>query len=64
MTVICINCGHKLDLNSAYDDYQGRVKCWVCGCLLEISTVEGRLKRMAIPSPAPGRRPKGAKKKP
>lgn len=44
MKINCLSCGHKLDMSDAYDDYEGLVKCFVCGALLEIRAEEGRLK--------------------
>lgn len=55
MKVNCLSCGHKLDLDDAYDDFQGEVKCFVCTALLEIKTEEGKLKSVRfikmVPSP-------------
>ena len=48
MKINCLKCGHKVDLDDVYDDYQGKVKCWVCGTLLEIRTKEGRLESVDI----------------
>lgn len=46
MKINCILCGHNFDINDAYDDYEGDVKCWVCGGILEIRTLEGKLKSL------------------
>jgi len=50
----CLRCGHKVDLDDVYDDYEGAIKC-LCGALLEIKTEEGRLKmvRLAPPTGTP-----------
>ena len=48
MRANCLSCGHKVDLDHAYDDYEGQVKCFVCGALLEIRTQEGELKSVAL----------------
>ncbi len=55
MKINCLACGHKFELDQAYDDYEGQVKCYICGALLEIKTEEGKLKslkflKMARPS--------------
>ena len=53
MRVNCLSCGHKVDLDRAYDDYEGQVKCFVCGAILEIKTEDGELKSVefvGIPS--------------
>ena len=44
MKINCIVCGRTFDLDDTYDDYEGEVKCWVCGGILEIKLQEGKLK--------------------
>jgi transcription elongation factor Elf1 len=44
MRINCLSCGHKLDMGDDYDDYEGLVKCFICGALLKIRAEEGRLK--------------------
>ena len=44
MKVNCLSCGHKVDLDDAYDDYEGPVKCLACAAILEIRAEQGRLK--------------------
>ena len=44
MKINCILCGHNFDLEDTYDDYEGDVKCWVCGGVLDIKVQEGKLK--------------------
>jgi hypothetical protein len=46
----CLSCGHKIDLDGAYDDFEGPVKC-LCGALLEIKTEEGKLKKIRLAAP-------------
>ncbi len=46
MKINCILCGHKFDLDDTYDDYEGDVKCWVCGGVLDIKVQEGKLKSL------------------
>ncbi len=46
--IICLSCGHKVDLGDAYDDYAGLVKCVACGALLEIKTEAGGLRTVAV----------------
>lgn len=59
MKIICLSCGHKVDLGDAYDDYAGQIRCATCSAMLEVKTEEGGLKAMAMgrdrpmePSPA------------
>ena len=55
MYLNCLSCGHKVDLDDAYEDYEGLVRCFVCGALLEIRSEEGKMKsvRMADAAQAP-----------
>jgi hypothetical protein len=44
MRINCLGCGHMVDLDDAYDDYGGSVKCFACRAILEISTEQGCIK--------------------
>lgn len=57
MKINCLCCGHKVDLDDVYDDYEGLIKC-LCGTLLEIKTEEGRLKRVKLGETQAGPPPK------
>ena len=48
MKLNCLCCGHKIDLDDAYDDYAGQVKCYACGGILEIKTDEGKIKSIVL----------------
>jgi len=48
MKIICLSCGHKVDLGDAYDSYAGQVKCVACGAILEIRTETGELRSVAL----------------
>jgi hypothetical protein len=48
MKLNCLSCGHSLDLHRDYDDYEGLVKCFVCGALLTIRTEDGHVKRVTF----------------
>jgi len=37
-----------MDLDDAYEDFEGQVRCYVCGSLLEIRTVEAKLKNIKV----------------
>jgi len=43
MKINCLSCGFKIDLDDAYDDYTGQIKCYACSTLMQIKTVEGKL---------------------
>ena len=40
----CLSCGHNLDLDETYCDYEGQVKCYTCSALLEIKLEESLIK--------------------
>lgn len=50
MKINCIHCGHRIDLDDAYDEYEGQIKCYVCGNLLEIMTKDGKVKKVRTPA--------------
>jgi hypothetical protein len=60
MRLNCLACGHKVELDHAYDDFEGPVKC-LCGAMLEIRTEDGQLKGIKVaevisrPAPRPKR---------
>ena len=49
MRINCLSCGHRFELDDAYDDYSGLVKCSVCRSLLQIATEGGKLKSVEMP---------------
>jgi hypothetical protein len=50
MRINCLACGHKVELDDAYGDFEGPVKC-LCGAMLEIRTEEGMLKAIKVAEP-------------
>ena len=44
MKINCLSCGHTIDLDETYSDYEGQVKCYACSALLEIKLVECLIK--------------------
>ncbi len=48
MKIICLSCGHKVDLGDAYDSYAGQVKCVACGAILDIRTETGDLRAVTL----------------
>lgn len=57
MKIICMSCGHKVDLGDAYDDYAGQVKCATCGAILHVKTEAGGLKAVTIAGASSGEAP-------
>ncbi len=48
MKINCVSCGHSVGLDQAYDDFEGIVKCYVCGAMLHLKTEEGKVKSVSI----------------
>ena len=48
MRINCIACGHRFELDDAYDDYSGLVKCSICRSLLQIASEGGRLRSVDL----------------
>lgn len=44
MKINCLCCGHSVELNEAYSDYKGTIKCYTCSALLEVKLDEGRVR--------------------
>lgn len=44
MRLNCISCGHSMTLDDAYDDFEGLVKCNICGALLQVKISEAKIK--------------------
>ncbi len=44
MKINCLSCGHTVDLDDAYSDYEGPVKCYTCSALLEVKLEESLIK--------------------
>lgn len=49
MKVNCLSCGHNIDLDDSYSDYEGLIKCYACGATLEVKLVEGCIKAVRFP---------------
>ncbi|MGP8051418.1 MAG: hypothetical protein ACLPYB_12520 [Desulfobaccales bacterium] len=56
MKINCLECGFNFELDEAYEDYEGEIKCYVCHHLLMIKTVQGHIKcvKSAILTPPAG----------
>jgi hypothetical protein len=46
--LICPACGHPIELNEAYEDYQGEVRCWGCRAVLEVKLRGVQLQTMKL----------------
>jgi len=44
MKINCLSCGHTIELDEAYSDYEGQVKCYTCSALLEVKLEENLVK--------------------
>lgn len=41
MNIRCLSCGHTIDLDETYSDYEGQIKCYTCQALLEVQLSDG-----------------------
>jgi DNA-directed RNA polymerase subunit N (RpoN/RPB10) len=41
MNIRCLSCGHTIDLDDDYSDYEGQIKCYTCNALLEVKLSDG-----------------------
>ena len=63
MKINCLLCGFSVNIGECYEDYEGQIKCYVCGALLEIKTAEGQVRSvrsstpLPLPEPGPARGP-------
>ena len=48
MKINCLSCGYKVELDDAYDDYEGQIKCYTCRAIMEIKSADGRLKSVKL----------------
>lgn len=48
MRLNCLSCGYTLDLDNAYGDYDGQIKCVICGAVINIKTEEDKFKSASI----------------
>ena len=52
ININCLSCGHKIELDSAYSDYEGLVSCVVCSTRLEIKTEDGSIRSVKEGQPS------------
>lgn len=48
MKINCLTCGHSVSLDDAYGDYEGEIKCFVCGSLMAVKTESDRVKSVKL----------------
>ncbi len=51
MKINCLSCGHRIELDEAYSDYEGPVKCYTCSALLEVRLEESLVKSVKFFKP-------------
>jgi ribosomal protein S27E len=51
MKINCLGCGHSFELDEAYEEYAGQIRCWVCGVTLEVQIEAGRPKLVKLARP-------------
>ena len=63
MKINCLSCGHYVDLDDSYSDYEGAIKCYACGAIVEVKLVDGNVKSVKLPE-RPARTSTAGKSKP
>ena len=48
MNIRCLSCGHTIDLDSAYSDYEGQIRCYTCNALLEVKLSDSLIKSVKL----------------
>jgi len=48
MKINCLSCGHMLELDEAYSDYAGPVRCFICRSFLDIRTKDGKVRSIRV----------------
>jgi len=48
MKINCLSCGHTVDLDDAYSDYEGQIKCYTCSALLEVKLSDSLIKSVKL----------------
>jgi hypothetical protein len=48
MKITCLSCGFKVDLDAAYEDYAGQLRCYVCNAIMEIKCQDGKIKSVKL----------------
>lgn len=48
MKLNCVSCGHNIDLDDSYCEYQGQVKCYGCNAVLTVKYENGNIKSVEL----------------
>ncbi len=48
MKLNCVSCGHSVNLDAAYEDYSGDIKCLVCGSMLQVVIENEHIKSVKL----------------
>jgi len=62
MKINCLSCGHSVELDDAYDDFEGQVKCFACGALLQVTLSEGCIRSVGVAATKGNRTARGGTK--
>ena len=54
MRMVCMGCGREVNLDhEIFDNYEGPVKCFSCGIMMEVKTVRGILDSIVLQEATP-----------
>lgn len=49
MKIVCISCHTEIGLDhSAFEDYEGPIKCFFCGCRMDAHIFSGKLQTLSL----------------
>lgn len=48
MKLNCVSCGHSVNLDDAYGEYNGEIKCLVCGSMLQVVIEHDHVKSVKL----------------
>jgi ribosomal protein S27E len=48
MKINCLSCGHGVVVDEVYSDYEGAIRCYACGALLDVKLTEGRIQSVKL----------------
>lgn len=51
MKIKCLGCGHGIEMDETYEEYEGEFKCAICWAVLAMKFQEGKLKGLKLNKP-------------
>ena len=48
MRIRCLSCGHQVEVDESYSEFEGDIKCVICGAILKCKFEDGNLKALTL----------------